>query len=334
MPSDRLGVGGSVPHEVGSPDATRASGSSGAPEPFLSDDDLPTLFRNADFTSVSAQAQYFRATRLRLALLVAAAVAAAGAVEGLKPNWFSFAGGVLLIIAATVELYLLRDQPDRRWYEGRAAAESAKTLGWRYAVGGAPFALGAMPEREADRLLVQRLEDSLTDLGDLSFDRRHGAGQQITPRMRDLRASPLDQRKAIYESDRIQDQLNWYGDKSTRHERQARRLTLGVLAFELVGAAGGLYFAVRPLEVFDNVVAVAATAAAALGVWLQAKQHQTLARVYAVAAQELSSIRSLIRWRETEEDWSRFVEDAESAISREHTLWRANRGLRHLRRDA
>jgi hypothetical protein len=42
----------------------------------------------------------------------------------------------------------------------------------------------------------------------------------------------------------------------------------------------------------------------------------------------LSSIRSLIRWQETEADWSNFVDEAETAISREHTLWRANRGMR------
>lgn len=336
MPSDPVGAGGSAPREVGSLSATPASGSGGARESFLAKDDLPALFRTADFTSVSAQHQFFRATRLRLVLLVAAAAAAAaGAAKGGESiDWFSFAGGVLLITAAIVELHILRDQPDRRWYEGRAAAESAKTLGWRYAVGGEPFALGAMSEREADRLLIERLEDSLTDLGDLSLDPRHGSGEQITPRMRDLRSSPLDKRKAVYESDRIQDQIDWYAGTATGHERQARRLTLAVLAFEIAGAAGGLYFALLPTKAFDNVIAVAATAAAALGVWLQAKQHQTLARVYAVAAQELSSIRSLIRWRETEEDWSHFVDEAESAISREHTLWRANRGLRRLRRNA
>jgi hypothetical protein len=64
-----------------------------------------------------------------------------------------------------------------------------------------------------------------------------------------------------------------------------------------------------------------------LGLWLQTKQHQVLAHAYAVTAQELSSIRSLIQWQESESDWSAFVDDAETAISREHTLWRAKRGL-------
>jgi conflict system pore-forming effector with SLATT domain len=267
------------------------------------------------------------ATRLRLVLLVAAAAVGAVRVRW-EINWFSFAGAGLLVAAAVVELYILRDRPDRRWYEGRAAAESAKTLGWRYAVAGAPFALDAMAQRQTDRMFIDRLEEILTDLDDLSFDPRHSAAQQITPAMRALRARPLDQRKAAYESQRIHHQLDWYATNSARHERQARRLTWAVLALEIFGAIGGLLLAFKTGLAVANVLGVAATAAAAVGVWLQAKQHHTIARAYAVAAQELSSIRSLIGWQETEEHWSRFVDEAEAAISREHTLWRANRGMR------
>lgn len=327
MPGDRSGAAGTPSHEPGASGTTPAHGADPTMRPTLTDQDLPALFGAADYTSISAQRQFMGATRLRLVLLVAAAAAGAARVQW-EINWFAFAGAALLLAAAILELYILRDRPDRRWYEGRAAAESAKTLGWRYAVAGAPFALDAMPQRQTDRLLIDRLEEILTDLGDLSFDPRHSTAQQITPAMRELRAGPLDQRKAAYESQRIQHQIDWYANNSARHERQARRLTWAVLAFEILGAVGGLLLALRPGLPVANVLGVAATAAAAVGAWLQAKQHHTVARAYAVAAQELSSIRSLIRWQETEQDWSRFVDDAETAISREHTLWRANRGMR------
>jgi hypothetical protein len=329
MPGDRPGAAGTPSHEPGSSGTTPAHGADPTTQPTLTDQDLPALFGAANYTSISAQRQFLGATRLRLVLLVAAAAAAAGAgrVQG-EINWFAFAGAALLLTAAIVELYILRDRPDRRWYEGRAAAESTKTLGWRYAVAGAPFALDAMPQRQADRLLIDRLEEVLTDLDDLSFDPRHSTAQQITPAMRGLRASSLEQRKAAYEAQRIQDQLGWYANNSARHERQARRLTWVVLALEILGAIGGLLLAVRPDLPVANVLGVAATAAAAVGAWLQAKQHHTMARAYAVAAQELSSIRSLIGWQETEQQWSQFVDEAETAISREHTLWRANRGVR------
>jgi SMODS and SLOG-associating 2TM effector domain 3/SMODS and SLOG-associating 2TM effector domain 1 len=326
MASDRAGAADRPPQEVGSLGATPARGADEATQLTLTNDDLPALFSTADYTSGSAQRRFLGVTRLRFILLVAAAAAGAVTLEN-GINWFSFAGAALLVTAAIVELDILRDRPDRRWYEGRAAAESAKTLGWRYAVGGAPFALGAMSERAADQLLIDRLEEILTDLSDLSFDPRRSAAQQITPAMREVRASQLAQRKAVYESERIQDQIDWYASRSALNERQARRLTLAVLGLEIVGAVGGLLYALEPgLPV--NLLGVAAAAAAAVGAWLQAKQYQTSARAYTVAAQELSSIRSLIRWQETEQDWSRFVDDAEAAISREHTLWRANRGVR------
>jgi conflict system pore-forming effector with SLATT domain len=327
MAGDRPGAAGTPSNEVGLFGTPPAHGADPAARPTLTDQDLPALFSAADHTSVSAQRQFLGVTRLRLILLVAAAAVGVVRVQW-AINWFSFAGAGLLVAAAILELYILRDRPDRRWYEGRAAAESAKTLGWRYAVAGAPFALDAMAQRQTDRLFIDRLEEILTDLGDLSFDPRHNTAQQITPAMRELRASPLDQRKAAYESQRIQHQIDWYANKSARHERQARRLTWAVLAFEILGAISGLLLALKPDLPVANVLGVAATAAAALGAWLQAKQHHTVARAYAVAAQELSSIRSLIRWQDTEQAWFRFVDEAETAISREHTLWRANRGMR------
>jgi hypothetical protein len=243
-------------------------------------------------------------------------------------DWSGFVGAAALVAAALTELYLVRDQPDRRWYEGRAAAESAKTLGWRYAVGAEPFGVEALSGRDADRLLVERLDDVLIDLDDLAGESTVGTGEQITPAMRALRAAPLEVRRAVYERDRIEEELRWYQTKGAWNQRRARQLTLAVLLFEIVGAIGGLLHAIG---VNLNLLGVAAAGAAALGLWLQTRQHQALAHAYAVTAQELSSIRSLIQWQESESEWSAFVDDAEAAISREHTLWRAKRGLSERR---
>lgn len=257
-----------------------------------------------------------------LLVLAAAAGAVSVAVGGV--DWSSFVGAAALVAAALTELYLVRDRPDRRWYEGRAAAESAKTLGWRYAVGAEPFGVEALSGRDADLLLIQRLDEVLTDLDDLATEPPRGRAEQITPAMRAVRAAPLPVRRAVYERWRIGEALEWYRTKSAWNQRRARQLTLAVLVFEVVGAIGGL---LRVVGVMVNLLGVAAAGAAALGLWSQTKQHQVLAHAYAVTAQELSSIRSLIQWQESEPEWSGFVDDAEAAISREHTLWRAKRGL-------
>jgi hypothetical protein len=282
------------------------------------------LFRSADATAIAAQRQYLLAIRVRLCLLVLAAAAGAVSVAAGGVDWSSFAGAAALVAAALTELYLVRDQPERHWYEARAAAESAKTLGWRYAVGAEPFGVEALSGRDADRLLVQRLDDVLTDLDDLATEPPRGGTEQITPAMRAVRTAPLPVRRAVYERWRIEQELSWYRTKSAWNQRRASRLTLAVLAFEVVGVMGAL---LRVAGITVNLLGVAAAGAAALGLWSQTRQHQVLAHAYAVTAQELSSIRSLIQWQETEPEWTGFVDDAEAAISREHTLWRAKRGL-------
>ena len=153
--------------------------------------------------------------------MAAAAGAVSVAVGGV--DWSSFVGAAALVAAALTELYLVRDRPDRRWYEGRAAAESAKTLGWRYAVGAEPFGVEALSGRDADLLLIQRLDEVLTDLDDLATEPPRGRAEQITPAMRAVRAAPLPVRRAVYERWRTGEALEWYRTKSAWNQRRARQ---------------------------------------------------------------------------------------------------------------
>jgi hypothetical protein len=113
----------------------------------IAEGEFPALYRAADWNSLAGQRRYLTATGLRLAMLVAAAI------FGLF-SWRTGGGDVAGIAAAGAfgvallsELYLLQERPDRVWYDGRAAAESAKTLTWRYMVGGNPFARRTPPTR-------------------------------------------------------------------------------------------------------------------------------------------------------------------------------------------
>jgi hypothetical protein len=45
-------------------------------------------------------------------------------------------------MSCTVKRAIIK--PEQNWYEGRAAAESAHTLGWKYSVGANPFPVGGM----------------------------------------------------------------------------------------------------------------------------------------------------------------------------------------------
>ena len=74
-----------------------------------------------------------------------------------------------------------------------------------------------------------------------------------------------------------------------------------------------------------DLLGLASAVVAGGAAWVQAKQHQTLATAYAVTSQELSTISGQVDWASTEQEWAHFVDQAEEAISREHTLWRASR---------
>ena len=141
----------------------------------LGEEDMPALYRAADGTSLAGQRNFLIATKIRLgALLVAAGC---GVFVGLlePPDWVALAAVAAFVAAVVVELYLLSVKPERTWYEGRAAAESVKTLAWRFAVGGRPFGID---EHETDEKFLARLGDILTDLHDLSLQPGPEGGQQ------------------------------------------------------------------------------------------------------------------------------------------------------------
>lgn len=80
-------------------------------------------------------------------------------------------------------------------------------------------------------------------------------------------------------------------------------------------------FEVLDVDLFSLALALAATGAA----WLELRQHESLARAYSIATQELASVYTRLENVTDEAVWASSVDDAEEAISREHTLWRASR---------
>lgn len=69
-----------------------------------------------------------------------------------------------------------------------------------------------------------------------------------------------------------------------------------------------------PVEVF-------AVVATAVMVWIQAKRFRELSSAYSLAAHETGVLRGELDNVTSEPDLSKFVGDAESAFSSEHTQW-------------
>ena len=294
----------------------------------LDSTDLPPLFQAADKAAAQAQTRFLFALRAQLGLVIlAAAIGAAAVSTGGRWHGLAFAGAAAFLLAIAVRGYLLQHRPERKWYEGRAAAESVKTLAWRYAVRARPFD----EDKEvnggaADRLFVERLHEILTDLDCLALCTPEAPGPQITDQMRRIRRSKLEDRKAAYQAGRLEDQRNWYLTNGGSNSTSALRWNYGLMAVEALGLVGALLIGTGQISI--DLLGVAGAIAAAGAAWLSAKQHENLAKAYGIAANELASIESLAEFATAETAWSDFVDQAEEAISREHTLWRASRGDR------
>jgi hypothetical protein len=285
--------------------------------------DLPALYRSADRESERAQRSYLRSLRVRLGALLVAAFG--GALTLTTAGGFQVGGGLAFLAFACAlgaELFLATTSPLTTWYEGRAAAESAKTLAWRYMVRGEPFEVDTP---DVDKQFLAQTYSLLQDLQSIALGTAEPGAHQITDKMRRIRALDFNERRQVYLVDRIADQQRWYSEKARWNARRARVWVLISIVLEIAGLIGGALKAFGWIS-FDLLGFLAASAGVVVA-WIEAKQHRNLATAYGIASQELASIASELPTVNSEERWAAFVSQAEEAISREHTLWRASRGL-------
>jgi hypothetical protein len=289
----------------------------------ISESQFPALYRAADHSATVGQRRFLVAIRFQLFSLVAAAVFGSFSLNAGRVDAAAICAGGALGTALVTEVFMLTVRPGRHWYEARAAAESAKTLAWRYVVGGQPFDRDRDEgEHAAERLLLRRFTGITTSLRDFAPVPVPGTDGQVTAAMRKVRAQPLEERRRQYLVGRINDQRTWYTAKAALNERRTAQWSVGLAAVETLGLIAAVLGGVRLIN-FDLPGIVGAVAAAGVA-WLQTKQHQQLASAYAVAALELADVAERVDWPRTEAEWAHFVDEAEEAISREHTLWWAS----------
>ena len=285
------------------------------------DVELPALQRAASALSRGAQRRYLQLTAAQLVLLATGSLLSVLVWQRGDINVAALLAAVAIVFAGVFRVQTRLSQPTKTWYHGRAAAESAKTLAWRYAVGGDPFPV-SLTEDPADERFSDRLTEVLVDLDNPSLEIAD-EDEEITDWMRSSRALSLDERKTVYAEARIAQQRSWYREKAAWNSRRSNLLGLATLLFEAVAVVQALLKATGLVNI--NLIAFIATVTAGIVAWMHTKDYNTLSSAYSVASRELAAIASLIKHQATEDDWSAFVNNAEDSISREHTLWRASR---------
>lgn len=351
--SGAANVGGSGNASAGAPQAASQPASQpvaqATPALTLTDADMPALFKAADAASIKARATFFRWLAVELFGLGLSALVAIFAVYNAFLPEISFGpftipgipaqlasvitsvhgltivGIISLILGAIAlgaRLYRNWRHFDTKWYEARAAAESVKSLAWRYATGGRPFPLGG-DEVAIRQLFIQRLEDTLTDVAHDLQNNVFTDDQKITPKMQALRQASLPTRQAAYSASRIEDQEKWYLRKAKVVAAKAKGWHRWLVAIEVSGVLGSILLALKLIPF--NLQGVIGALAGGVISWTQSQRYQDLEASYRITGAELGSIRQGIGTQTTEGAWSTYVDESEEACSREHRLWRATR---------
>lgn len=286
---------------------------------ILTDAELPGAWKDADYESGRNQLLTLRLTKGKIG---GGLVAAAGGTLSVHAGsidvaaWLVFVG---FLLALTCEILSWTTKSEQIWYEGRAVAESVKTLAWRYTVCADPF-VPEMDEKESMELLRKRILSVTREVSDkIAFD---SSGAVVSDKMAAIRRSSFTNRRKAYINGRTLNQKEWYARKARSNRRQASiwrsvlivvELLAIILAFGRIAGGWAIDFA-----------GLLAAAIAAGTAWVAVKQFSSLASAYSLAANELGIQGSRLNMV-GEDDWPMVAADAEEAISREHTTWLASR---------
>jgi hypothetical protein len=138
--------------------------------------------------------------------------------------------------------------------------------------------------------------------------------------MREVRALPLEDRKAYYLENRIKEQRDWYNRKAVANRKEGRLWGRVAVGAYVVGIILALTRIILPDWELWPIEPVLVFASAIIG-WTQVKKFNELASSYTLTAHEIGLIQGRLESDMTSEEFAHFVNDAEQAFSREHTQW-------------
>ena len=229
-----------------------------------------------------------------------------------------------LVFCSALAVFVHRfvSKPEQSWYRGRALAESVKTSVWKFAMKATPFEEADDAKAVAEfRNVMRRIIETNRFIGD-RLPPDEAAEAQVTPSMLSSRQLGLDERKALYDNDRIRDQRAWYAKKAKLNKRAALAWAITCISTYALAILSSLIRAAHPTWDHLPTEPLIAIASSIVG-WMQIKKFNELTSAYTLTAHEIGFLQALLPSVTTDRTFAEFVDEAELAFSREHTQWLA-----------
>lgn len=289
--------------------------------------DFPAYYLAADRSSLKAQNRYKRIITWNLVLLIATSLISCIDKDVLQcipfVNYFNVLAITACLILSSILFYFKFEQG---WYEGRALAESIKTMTWKLMIAANPYGY-KIDNKQVILNFITDLRNIVeeTPNSDEIIDTEVASNDQVTQKMIQVRDLTYLEKKDFYLEHRINDQLNWYNQKAKYNRNKSRLISILIIVFQALA----LITAILSTQIhdikFDFLPLFVALTTASIA-WVELKRYRELSQSYSITAHDLALIRSKGAYIDNEDELGEFVEEAERAISREHTLWLARRG--------
>jgi SMODS and SLOG-associating 2TM effector domain 3 len=130
--------------------------------------DFPSYFQASDNASKQAQSNYINIIRIDLISMIVASAMTIYNYQQVESKLYVYViSGVLLLASLILTIVLKSKQYEDTWYQGRALAESCKTLTWRFVTCSEYFEEN-LTDIEAKERFIDRIKELSNEFKDLS----------------------------------------------------------------------------------------------------------------------------------------------------------------------
>lgn len=281
----------------------------------------PILYESADEASRKSQVKYLGIMKLYFLLTILSSLISIYALE--YEYGIMIAAIVFLLITGLLILQGWK-RYDKIWYNGRAVAESIKTITWRFITRAEPYNDSKNIEEVRDKFCQDIKNIYEQNKGSSIFELKEETEPDVvTSVMYVIRSLNVRQRLDYYIKYRVNEQRAWYFKKAKFNEVRSFWWFIGLVASHILAFILFL-IQVKHSEYNIPITPVIVIAGMILS-WIQLKKYQDLATSYSQTTRDIEFVKSEGLNVKSEPELSSFVKDAENAFSREHTQWVARK---------